>query len=388
MAKNYYEILGVSRNATKDEIKRAYRRLAQKYHPDKQGQGDEVKFREINQAYEVLSDDAKRAQYDQFGETFEQARAYGWGGFGGFAGFEDLSDFMRGFGENFSRGPYSNIEFNFGDIFSDIFGSPRESRREQGIDLEMSLEIDFLESVFGTEKQITLDKRDTCPLCQGSGAATGSKVITCPKCHGTGQLKEYRRTILGSLQQIRVCDQCEGSGKIPEKLCSSCRGRGIKKLSKSVEVIVPPGVEDKQRLKLTGEGEVGYKGSGPGDLYLVIRVKPHPEFKRKGFDIQSEVAISFYQAALGTKVEVNTVDGKVVLKVPAGTQSGKMLRLCGKGVPHLDSRERGDHFVTVRVVTPTKLTRKEKELFKKLAEEQGENVDIDEGFWGKVKENF
>ncbi len=374
MAKNYYEILGLKKGASKDEIRRAYRTLAHEHHPDKGG-GDEKKFREINEAYEVLSDDSKRAQYEQFGETFEQARARGAGGFGGFAGFDDFSDFMRGFGDNYSRGPFSGIEFDFGDIFSDIFGSPRQKRRAQGVNLETQTAIDFLESVFGTEKEIMVEKQDICQTCSGSGAAPGSKINACPKCHGVGQIVTKSRTILGSFQQVRTCDECEGTGKMPEKICSDCRGRGVKRAQKMLKVMVPPGIADGQRLKLAGEGEVGYRGSSRGDLYVVVQVKPHPEFTRQDFDILSEVPVSFYQAALGAKVDANTADGQVMLKIPPGTQSGNVLRLRGKGVYHPDSNKRGDHLVTVRVVTPIKLSKKEKEFLRKLAEERGESVD-------------
>lgn len=384
---DFYETLGIGKNASKDEIKRAYRRLAQQYHPDKGGEKDEQKFREINEAYEVLSDDTKRAQYDQFGQTFEQARRGG-GGFGGFSGFNDFSEFMRGFGDNFARGPYAGMEFDFGDIFSDIFGTPRGKRREQGVDLEMILQVEFLESVFGSEKEITIEKKDFCPACRGEGAQSGSKVITCPKCHGQGQITTHRRTILGSIQHIDVCDRCQGRGKVPEKECSECLGAGIKKMKKNIKVVIPSGIDHGQRIKLSGEGEVGYRGSRSGDLYIVIHVKPHAEFSRQGYDILSEIPVSFYQVALGAKIEVNTVDGPVMVKVPAGTQSGKVLRLRGKGVPHLGDRRRGDHLVTARVVTPSKLNRKEKEIFKKLAEEKGESVDIDESLWGKIKDSF
>lgn len=386
--KDYYKILGISRDASKDEIKRAYRKLAHEYHPDKAHGGDEQKFREINEAYEVLSDDTKRSQYDQFGETFEQTRARGASGFGGFGGFSDFSDFMRGFGDNFSRGPFGGLEFDVGDIFSDIFGAPRQKRQNRGVDLEISLELDFLESVFGVEKDLTIEKKDVCPKCQGSRVAAGSKINACPRCHGTGQIVEHKRTILGSFQNVRTCERCDGYGKIPEKVCEDCGGRGVKRMSKKVKVVVPPGVEDGQRLKLSGEGEPGYRGSQNGDLYLAIRVRPHPEFRREGFDILSEVPVSFYQAALGGKIEINTVDGPMRMKLPAGTQSQKVFRIRGKGAPHLESSRRGDHLVTVRVVTPTKLTRKEKELLQKMAEERGESVDADEGLWGKIRENF
>ena len=404
MPKDFYEILGVGRSASKDEIKRAYRKLAHEHHPDKGG-GEAAKFKELNQAYEVLSDDAKRAQYDQFGQTFEQARAGGGGqGFGGFSGFEDFSDFMRGFGDNFSRGPYSGFDFrnfsagggsafggDFGDIFSEAFGGgrqPRAGRREQGINVEMELEIDFIESVFGVTREVPVEMRDVCPKCEGTGAEAASKIGPCPKCHGQGQIVTRRNTLLGAMQNVETCDRCQGAGKIPEKECLSCAGVGAKKLERVVKVEVPAGLSDGQRLKLTGEGEVGYRGSRRGDLYVRLRVRPHSEFKRDGFDIVTEVPVSFYQAALGGKIEVKTVDGPVMLKIPAGTQNGKMLRLRARGVPQVNGRGRGDHIVIVRVVTPTKLTKKEKEIFRQLAEARGESVDIDEGLWGKIKDSF
>ncbi|OGE76174.1 MAG: molecular chaperone DnaJ [Candidatus Doudnabacteria bacterium RIFCSPHIGHO2_02_FULL_48_21] len=390
--RDYYEILGVSKGASKDDIRRAYRKLAHEYHPDKQG-GKADKFREVNEAYEVLSDESKRSQYDRFGQTFEQSARGGQGrsasgGFNGFSGFSDFADFARGFGDNFSRGPYSGAEFDFGDIFSDIFGGQRKARRQQGVDLEMQITIDFLDSVFGTEREITLEKRDSCQACKGEGAAPGSKVVTCPKCHGQGQIITRRQTILGNFQQATTCDRCQGTGKVPEKECPECAGIGTKKQSKKIKVITPPGIDSGQRLRLSGEGEMGYRGSRPGDLYIEIRVKPHPHFKREGVNILSEVPISFYQAALGGEIEVETVDGPVMLKIPSGIQSGKVLRLSGKGVPHLETKGRGDHLITVRIVTPQKLTKKEKELLKALSDESGESVKVNKSFWDKIKDSF
>ena len=374
MAKDYYETLGLSRNASKDEIRRSYRKLAQEHHPDKDT-GEAQKFKDINEAYEVLSDETKRAQYDRYGQTFEQARSQGNTGFGGFGGFADSN----------SGGPFGGMEFDLGDIFSDMFGSSRRPRRDQGIDLEMELRIDFLEAVFGTEKKIEIEKRDFCPTCNGSGAEPGTKVVSCPKCHGTGQIIEHRRTILGNLQQARTCDKCEGTGKFPETPCRACKGQGMKKMRKTIDAIIPPGISEGQRIKLTGGGEVGYRGSRAGDLYIQIRVGKHPVFTRDGHDILSEVPISVSQAVLGAKVEIETVDGKVTLTIPAGTQSGKILRLKARGVPHFDSTKRGDHLALVRVAIPAKLNRKERELYKKLAEERGEQVDSDESLWDKIK---
>lgn len=386
MAKNYYDILGVSKTASKDEIRRAYRKLAHELHPDKQG-GKADRFREVNEAYEALSDDTKRSQYDQFGQTFEQSARGGQGG-PGFGGFEDV---FRGFDfSGFSAPGGSAFGGDFGDIFSNIFGgqSKTRSRRQQGVDLEMQMTIDFLEGVFGTDKEINLEKKDACTVCKGDGAAPGSKVISCPKCHGQGQIIKHQRTILGNFQRAEMCDRCQGTGKVPEKECAECKGIGIKKQSKKIKVVIPPGIDNGQRLRMSGEGEMGYRGSAPGDLYIEIHVREHPEFKRDRFDIHSEVPASFYQAALGGEVEVATVDGPVMLKIPAGIQSGKVLRMASRGVPHLEGRGRGDHLVIVRVITPQKLNKKEKELLKALADESGETTEINKSFWDKIKDSF
>ncbi|OGE74414.1 MAG: molecular chaperone DnaJ [Candidatus Doudnabacteria bacterium RIFCSPLOWO2_02_FULL_42_9] len=373
MAQDYYNTLGVSKTATQDEIKRAYRKLAHEHHPDK-NKGNEGKFKEINEAYQVLSDPNKRSQYDRFGSTGPNMGGSGFGGF-------NPQDFTSGF----------NVEFEDAfDIFSDIFGgggvnTRTRARRERGVDLEMDLDLTFDEAVFGVEKELTLEKKDTCEKCQGSGAEPGSKINTCPKCHGQGQIKTQRRTIFGVMQSASTCDRCDGSGKIPERSCSECRGTGAKRRQKNLKIRIPAGVENGQRIRITNEGEVGYRGSNFGDLYLRLHVKPHPKFKREAENIYNELPISFYQAALGTEIETPTVDGNVKLKIPAGTQSGKVFRIKDKGAPRLNSSSRGDHFVTVHVVTPTKLTKKEKELFKKLAEETGESVEVEEGFWDKFK---
>jgi molecular chaperone DnaJ len=270
------------------------------------------------------------------------------------------------------------------DIFSDMFGGVgRRSRPQRGVDLEMDLDLTFEEGVFGVEKKISLEKKDVCERCSGSGAEPGSKVVNCPKCHGTGQIKTHRRTIFGMAQSVSACDMCGGLGKVPERACADCKATGTKRRVKTLNIKIPAGVEDGQRIRVSNEGEVGYKGSNFGDLYLRLHVKSHPNFKREGENIYTETSISFYQAALGSVAEIPTVDGLVKLKIPAGTQSGKVFRLKGKGAPILNGSSRGDQFAMVRVLTPTKLTKKEKELFKKLAADKGEEVD--EGFWEKFK---
>jgi molecular chaperone DnaJ len=379
MAQDYYQTLGVSKQASAEDIKRAYRKLAHQYHPDKD-KGNESKFKEINEAYQVLSDPSKRQQYDQFGTTFQNMGRNGGAGFNA-QGF-DFSDFARGFGFDTNAG----FDDPF-DIFSSIFGgaSGRKPGRERGVDLEMDLNLSFEEAVFGVEKEISIQKTDVCQNCQGSGAEQGSKISTCTKCHGTGQIRTTRRTILGQVATVTTCDRCDGTGKVPDKACAVCNGSGVKRRTKTLKVKIPGGVENGQRIRISSEGEVGYRGSNPGDLYLRLHVSAHPRFKREGATIFSEAPISFYQAALGANIDVETIDGKLKLKIPAGTQSGKVFRLKNKGAAILNGSGRGDHLVTVQVVTPTKLSKKEKELFKKLAEEQDELVDIDEGFWSKFK---
>ena len=385
MAQDYYQTLGVSKSASAEEIKRAYRKLAHEHHPDK-NKGNEGKFKEINEAYQVLSNPEKRAQFDRFGANFQNgAQGQGGGAGAGFNGF-DFEDIFGGFSAG--GGSAFGGEDAF-DMFSDIFGggqkATRRARRERGVDLEMEIYLSFEEAVFGVEKEITLEKADACPHCKGSGAEPGSKVLTCPKCHGQGQIRTTRRTIFGQIASSATCDECDGTGKVPQQACSQCKGAGQVRQAKTLKVKIPAGVEDGQRIRIPNEGEVGYKGSNFGDLYLRLHVSGNKNFNREGVNIRSEAPISFYQAALGTEIDVLTVDGQVRVKIPAGTQSGKAFRLKGQGVPLLHSSGRGDHFVTVHVVTPTKLNKKEKELFKKLAEEKGESVNIDEGFWSKLK---
>jgi molecular chaperone DnaJ len=385
MANNFYDILGVSKSSSEDEIKRAYRKLAHQYHPDK-GSGNEQKFKEVNEAYQVLGNADKRHQYDTYGTTFDQAQRNGQGYGGGFnpAGGNPFGDF--GFG---NQG--AGVEFDIGDIFGDIFGGrqERESRRNRGIDLEMGLKLTFEESVFGVEKTITLEKQDTCKTCGGNGAAPGTKVVTCPKCHGQGQIRTQRRTIFGNIASSTTCDRCEGTGKIPEVPCKTCGGSGTLRQEKTISVKIPAGIGNGQRIRIAGEGEAGYRGSSPGDLYLVMQVQSHKTFERDGFTLNTELPISFTQAALGTKIIFKTLDGSIELKIPSGTQSGTVLKVKDKGVPYLNQPgKRGDLLVTVRVVIPNKLSKKEKDLLKQLAQERGETVEVDQGLWENIKENF
>ncbi len=380
MAKDYYNILGVSKNSSADEIKRAYRKKAHEFHPDKGG-GSPEKFKEVNEAYQVLGDQTKKQQYDTYGETFDQAARNG--------GYQQQQG-GNPFG-GFSGADFGGMEFDLGDIFGDMFGGQQrqQSRRSRGIDLEMGLSINFEEAVFGVEKTLTLEKKDVCKTCSGLGAEPGTKVVTCPKCHGQGQIVTSRRTIFGNIQSRAACDRCEGTGKIPEVPCKTCGGSGSLRQEKTIEVKIPAGIDDGQRVRVSGEGEAGYRGSSPGDLYLSIRVKPHKDFKRDGNNLLKDLPISFTQAALGAKIIVKTLDGDIELKIPGSTQSGTVLKVKSHGVPHLnDPGRRGDLLITTHVVTPAKLSKKEKELLKQLAQERGESVEVDENFWNSIKETF
>jgi molecular chaperone DnaJ len=391
MAKNYYDILGVTKSSSPDEIKRAFRKKAHEYHPDKAA-GNADKFKEVNEAYQVLSDTEKRQQYDTYGQTFDQAQRNG-SGFGGngnpFEGFSTGGgrasgwDFSGGFGQG-------GVDFDLGDIFSDFFGGRQEatSRRNKGIDLEMAVTISFEEAVFGVEKTLNLEKQDVCKTCKGSGAEAGTKINTCPKCHGQGQIRTTRQTIFGAVASAVACDRCEGTGQVPEKPCKTCGGRGILRQDKTIMVKIPAGIDNGQRIRVAGEGEAGYRGSSSGDLYLLVKVKPHKDFLRDGFNLYKDLPISFTQAALGAKIITKTLDGDIEVKIPNGTQSGTVLKIKDKGVPHINSKSRGDLMLTVRVVVPQKLSKKEKSLLKDLAEERGETVEVDDSLWQSLKDNF
>ncbi len=386
MGKDYYNILGVSKSANADEIKRAFRKKAHEHHPDK-GNGDAAKFKEVNEAYQVLSDEQKRRAYDTYGSNWETV-SQGFGGAGGFrhGGGNPFEGFDFG---GFSS--QSGAEFDLGDIFGDFFGGRRErtERRNKGIDLEMALEIAFEEAVYGKEKEIKLEKRDICKSCQGIGAENRGKVITCPKCHGQGQIRTVRRTIFGNIASATTCNNCEGTGKVPEIACKVCGGSGSFKQQKVLSVKIPAGIDNGQSIRIQGEGEAGYRGSRPGDLFLKIRVKPHKQFTRDGMNLYTEIPISFTQAALGSKILVNTLDGDIELKIPSGTQAGTVFKVKNKGAPDVNhSSRRGDLLITARVIIPSKLSKKEKELLKQMAEERGEVVEVSDDFWENIKNSF
>jgi molecular chaperone DnaJ len=372
--RDYYEVLGLSRGAADEEIKKAYRRLAVQFHPDR-NPGDkqaEEKFKEINEAYQVLSDPEKRAQYDRYGHAAFQGPGAGPGG--GFGGF----DFSQGFEEVFS------------DIFGDFFGTGRgrsRSRARRGDDLRYDLEIDFEEAARGAEKTVKFQRLVQCEACNGTRARGGSaSVKTCPNCRGTGQV----RTQQGFFSIATTCAQCRGEGSIIVDPCPRCQGQGRIRRQETLSVRIPPGVDNGSRLKLRGEGEAGYAGGPPGDFYVVIHVREHPLFVRQDNDIIIEVPISFPQAALGSEIEVPTLEGKVKLKIPPGTQSGKILRLKGKGIVDLHGYGRGDELVKIVVETPKRLTPRQREILEEFARISGEDVNhpLSKGFVDKLKEMF
>ncbi|HTK59751.1 MAG TPA: molecular chaperone DnaJ [Candidatus Baltobacteraceae bacterium] len=351
MGKDYYQILGLSKGASEADIKKAFRELAHKHHPDKEG-GDEAKFKEINEAYQVLSNPQKKAQYDQYGQTFDQG---GQGGFGGFGGFQ-------GGGANFDMGDISEM---FGDMFG--FGGRGGGRRQaRGGDIEVNAQIAFHEAAFGAEKTFELYKPVACAACSGTGIPPGAKMQTCKRCEGKGRVRQVQRTMLGSFETVATCGECHGAGNIPEQRCKECAGEGVKREKSSVTVKIPAGIDDGETIRVSGGGEAGVRGTPSGDLYLHIRVKSDPRFERDGFDVYSNLEIGFADAALGTTRPVETVDGELEIKIPSGVQSGEEIRLKSRGIPHLRGPARGDHFVRIIVKTPKHLSRKAKELLQEL----------------------
>ncbi|HEX7632831.1 MAG TPA: molecular chaperone DnaJ [Candidatus Saccharimonadales bacterium] len=351
--RDYYEVLGVKKDASPDEIKKAFRRAAVEHHPDRGG--DEAKFKELNEAYEVLKDTDKRKRYDQFGHA-------GVGGAGG--GGNPFGGYGQGQNVNFDFG-----DLGLGDIFSSFFGGGaghQGSRRQaRGRDVETSVEISFEQAVFGTEVDVILNIADTCEHCKGTTVEPGHELKTCDQCQGSGQVVTVARTIFGNIQQATVCPKCHGSGKIPEKVCSVCHGKGTQNRKQTIQLKIPAGIDDGATIRLREHGEA--IANGPkGDLYVNIRVKPHKHFTREGDLILSEEHVDMVDAALGTEIDVETVDGPIRMKVPAGTQSGSDFKLSGHGVPHIKGSSRGAHIVTVTVDTPTKLTKKQQELLQQF----------------------
>ena len=369
---DYYAVLGLDRNASPEEIKKAFRRLAMQYHPDRNREPEaEARFKEINQAYEVLSDPEKRAAYDRFGHAGVN------GGLGG-AGFE---------GFNFG---------GFGDIFDAFFGGATTRRQrgpQRGADLRTSITLDFEEAIFGAEREIEVTRNEICETCTGAGAEPGSKPERCPSCNGSGEVRRVQQSIFGQFVNVSTCERCRGEGRIIAQPCTSCRGSGRVRRTRTLAVKIPAGVDHGQPIRLTGEGDSGAAGGPAGSLYVVVNVRPHPYFKRDEDDILYELPLTFPQAALGAEVMVPTVDGEVPLTIPPGTQNEKVFQIRGKGVPHLRGGGRGDQYVRVSVVTPTELTKEQRRLLEELAatmETAAHPSDDgrDKGFCDRITEKF
>ncbi|MBN1585543.1 molecular chaperone DnaJ [Candidatus Uhrbacteria bacterium] len=353
--KNPYEVLGVSKDATEEEIKTAYRKLAHKCHPDKTG-GSCENFKEVNAAYQILGDREKRKKFDQYGPAFEQMGGFGAGGSGqgGFGG-------AQGFGQG-QQFDFGNLNDIFGDIFGFGGGEHGSVRQKRGRHIEMDIRVDFKEAVFGTEKELKVYRDMECPDCGGSGAAKGTGTVTCRECGGKGQVRSVRQSVFGAFQTVSTCRACEGRGQRPETPCRKCHGTGIFRGERVLGLKVPAGINDGEILRMSGEGEAAGKGGISGDLYVTVRVKPHPRFRRDGFDVLTTERIPMTLAALGGSLEVETLDGSVDLKIPPGTQSGQGFRLRGKGVPHLRRTGRGDHLVGVEVEIPKRLSRGQRKV--------------------------
>ena len=368
--RDYYEVLGVSKSASKEEIKKAYRKLARQYHPDVNKEaGTEEKFKEVKEAYEVLGNEQKRAQYDQFGHAGPQSQGFGGGGFSA----EDFG--------------------GFGDIFDMFFGGGRRrdpNAPQQGNDLQYTMTIEFEDAIFGKEMDIHIPKEESCDICHGSGAKPGTSADTCHHCNGSGQLNVEQQTPFGRVVNRRVCHHCQGSGKLIKEKCTTCAGAGKVKKRKKISIKIPAGIHDGQQIRVTGQGEAGVNGGPAGDLFVVVQVKEHEFYERDGDNIFCEMPLTFAQAALGDEIEVPTLYGKVKLKIPAGTQTGRTFRLKGKGAPNLRGYGQGDQHIKVRVITPTNLSEQQKSLLRELNELAG-NQPADEhedSFFQRVKKAF
>ncbi|MBP6883699.1 MAG: molecular chaperone DnaJ [Candidatus Pacebacteria bacterium] len=358
MSKDYYNILGVNKGASKDEIKKAFYKLAHKYHPDKK-EGDEGKFKEVNEAYQVLSDDGKRSKYDQFGAGFENMGGGGFQGGQGFGGF-DFSGFQNG-----------GAEFDFGnlnDIFSDFFGGGMGGNQpRRGRDISTEIQISFSDAVFGVQRKILITKTSSCLTCHGSGAKSGTKMETCKKCNGQGQIRETKRTILGNIASTKVCEDCHGAGEVPKEHCDKCKGKGVLRREEEISIAIPAGIRDGEMIRMTGMGEAVFKGTA-GDLYIKINVAPHPVFKRDGYDLVMNLNLKLSDALLGTKYKIETLDGEMEVSIPEGVTVNEILRVKGKGVPH-DRSKRGDILIKLNIKLPTKISRKSRELIEELKKE-------------------
>lgn len=361
--RDYYEVLGVDKSASEDEIKRAYKKMARKYHPDLNPDNKEAeeKFKEVNEAYEVLSDSDKKARYDQFG----------------FAGVDP------NYGAGAGGGAYGAGGFDFGDL-GDIFGSffgggfgsvqrRNPNAPQRGESIRLSVTISFEEAAFGCEKEVSVDRYETCAVCHGSGCADGTSPEVCPDCHGSGQVQVRRQTPMGVFATTSPCGRCGGKGRIIKTPCTACRGSGLERKRRTIQAKIPAGIDNGQTISIRGQGHAGKNGGPSGDLLITITVRPHELFRREGTSVLCEAPITFAQAVLGAELEIPTIDGKVKYDLPEGTQSGTTFRLKGKGIPELNGRGRGDQYVTVYIETPRNLNREQKEALKKFAESVGDN---------------
>lgn len=372
--RDFYEVLGIQKGASDDEIKKAYRACVKKYHPDLHPDDKECeeKMKEVNEAYEILSDPDKKSKYDQFGHAGIDP-SYGGGGYGGFSGFEDM---------------------DIGDIFGSMFGgssfrstrsNPNAPRRGQ--DIQTKVTIDFMDACNGKSMDIRINRSEECPDCHGSGARPGSKISTCPDCGGSGMVQTTQRTILGMMSSSRPCTRCGGKGKTVDEPCSKCRGSGRVSVARTVSVKIPAGIDDGQTLQIRGQGNSGMNGGAPGDLHVLVSVRPDPVFERDGYDINTEIPITYMQAVLGDELTVPCIDGKVKYNMPEGTQSGTIFRLRGKGVQKLNRNERGDQYVRVVVEVPRGLNKTQKDLLRKYEESLGENNYRNrKNFFDKIKD--
>ncbi len=366
MAKDYYETLGVNKGASKDELKKAFHKLAHKYHPDK-NKGDDSKFKEVNEAYQVLSDDGKRSRYDQFGSAdgpagFGGGHSHGQqGGFGGF----DFSGFQQGQG---------GVEFDMGDlgdIFGDFFGGGmrRGSQQARGRDISTEIDLSFEDAFFGVKRSVLLNKQSMCDTCKGTGGKPGTKMDSCKTCNGQGKVREMKRSILGTFESVRACDTCHGSGKVPNEKCTECKGHGVHKKEETIEIAVPAGINNGEMIRMTGMGEAVAHGQ-TGDLYIKVNVRPHKTFKRDGSNLVMDLEVKLSDAILGFPYKLQTLDGEMEVNIPEGVHHGELLRVRGKGVPQQNSMSRrGDIILRIQIKMPTKLSKKAKELVEKLKEE-------------------
>jgi molecular chaperone DnaJ len=352
--RDYYEVLGVDKKASKEDIKKAFHKLAHKYHPDKNS-GDAEKFKEVSEAYSILSDDKKRAEYDSYGRTFGGGGA----GPGGFQGDFDFSQFQDAFGQGFGG-------FDFSDVFSDFFGAGG-SRVKRGRDISIDLEISFKDSIFGTKRTVLLAKTSQCADCQGTGAEPGTKMETCTKCNGAGKLHETTNSIFGAISMTRECDKCHGTGKVPEEKCHTCRGEGVYKKQEEIEIVVPAGINGGEMIRLSGAGEA-VRGGAPGDLYIKVHVTPDRHFKKDGVNITTDFSVKLSDALLGADYKIQTLDGEESISIPAGVTHGEVITIKGKGVA-TGRGKRGDLLVKIKINLPQKLSRSAKNLIEKLREE-------------------